>query len=42
MALLMSLAALGSAWCAYQSSRWNGTQLGLVGEADMIRLVPEK
>lgn len=34
LAIVISLAALGSAWCAYQSSRWNGTQLGLIGEAD--------
>lgn len=36
IAVVISLAALASAWCAYQSSRWNGTQLGLVGDADFF------
>lgn len=34
LAVVISLAALGSAWCAYQSSRWNGAQLGLIGESE--------
>jgi hypothetical protein len=36
-ALLMALATIASAWCGYQSTRWNGKQSILVGETAALR-----
>ncbi len=36
-ALLMGIAAIASAWCGYQSTRWNGTQTILSGEIAALR-----
>ena len=32
-AILMALATLGTAWCSYQSSKWNGQSTGFATEA---------
>lgn len=32
--IILSLTALGSTWCAYQSQLWNGQQLALLSDAD--------
>ncbi len=32
-AILMALATLGTAWCSYQSSKWNGQSSGFATEA---------
>ena len=36
-ALLMALATIASAWCGYQSTRWNGKQSILAGETAAMR-----
>ena len=36
-ALLMALATIASAWCGYQSTRWNGKQSILAGETAALR-----
>jgi hypothetical protein len=35
-AILMALAALSTAWCSYQSSRWNGQSGGFAAEAGRL------
>ena len=37
-ALLMAAATSASAWCGYQSTRWNGTQSILMAETAALRL----
>ena len=36
-ALLMAFATVLSAWCGYQSTRWNGRQSILMGETAALR-----
>jgi hypothetical protein len=36
-ALLMGISAIASAWCGYQSTRWNGNQSILMGEVAALR-----
>ena len=36
-AILLSIATVATAWCAYQSSRWNGEQSTLFAEASSVR-----
>ncbi len=35
LAILLSVTALASTWCAYQSQLWNGTQLVTLADADI-------
>lgn len=35
-AILMAVASLTTAWCSYQSSRWNGLSTGLATHADKL------
>jgi len=36
-AVLLSLAAVGTAWCGYQSARWSGVQMIKISEASAAR-----
>jgi len=35
LVIILSLTALCSTWCAYQSERWNGTQLVLLADGEL-------
>ncbi len=41
-AFLLSIATLCSAWCAYQSARWNGVQSISLGEANAARTMSSR